>query len=368
MLLYLINLLVVSLLVMLSTRVYISYDKKIDLHNKRKLPNLFFISIALVCMMSVYSLRWYVGSDFGNYYYLYFYYGNMSVAEVIGVRDWGFYIVSTFMYKIFPDNFIVYNYVLAALTFIPVMMTLRKNSTNFFFSVVLYITMMMYYSGFNGVRQAIAVSICFAAYPLLVKKKWLLYIAVIILASTFHTTALLLIPLMFITARKAWSKISLIIIFLLLITIVFLPSLWTYVINFLEQIGQEKLADDYKNFKYSDEGIHILRLLVAATPVIFSLLFYRRIKKNSFHIDVLINMSLLFLVFMLFGTQMTVLSRLASYFGIFNILLIPELSKGFKTKDQKLFQIATITLFIIYMIILLPIDSDLIPYEFNISD
>lgn len=95
MLLYLINLLVVSLLVMLSTRVYISYDKKIGLHNKRKLPNLFFISIALMCMMSVYSLRWYVGSDFGNYYYLYFYYGNMSVAEVIGVRDWGFYIVST---------------------------------------------------------------------------------------------------------------------------------------------------------------------------------------------------------------------------------------------------------------------------------
>lgn len=334
------------------------------LQKRKQTPNRLFVGLVLLSFMSVYALRWKTGTDFENYFSSYFYLGGVHPIDLIGTRDWGFNVLTSTVYKIWPDNFAFYNYILAALTYIPTILILRKYSTNFAFSIMLYITMMFYYSGFNGVRQAIAVSICFLAYPLLYNKRYISYTIIIIISYLFHSTALLMIPFMLIVTRKAWSKTIISTIVILLGIVLFLPSIWNDVISFLNLIGQEKMANDYSNYNYSDGGINILRVLVALVPVLLSFVFYKKLSKNNSKIDILINMSLLNLVFLLFGTQMTVLARISNYFAIFNTLLIPEIANLFKGNDKVLFIGITLILFFIYMVLILPVDSNLLPYEF----
>lgn len=338
-----------------------------ELKIEKKLPNAFFGALILLSLMSIYALRWKTGTDFSNYYDFYFKYGKMNIAELIGTRDWGFYALTSTIYKFWPENFIFYNYVLAALTYIPIVRIYIKYSCNFTFTIILYITMMTYYGPYNGVRQGIAASICFFAYPLLYDKKYIKYFLYILLAYLFHSTSLLMIPLMFVVTRKAWSRRVMITLAVACISVIFLPNIWNYIINFLEIIGQEKMASDYQIFNYSDDGVNILRIAVALIPTIISFIFYKTLKANNSKIDILINMSLMYAVFMIFGSRLTVLARLSSYFSIFIALLIPEFTTLFKGKDRISFKVITLTMFFIYMIMLLPVDSNLLPYKFIIN-
>ncbi|MCD1161126.1 EpsG family protein [Peribacillus frigoritolerans] len=334
------------------------------LKKEKILPNAFFVWLILISFMSFYALRWETGTDFVNYYSFYFTYGNTSISELIGTRDWGFKVLTSVVYKIWPDNFIFYNYILAALTYIPVVLTFRKYSNNFIFTIVLYITMLTYYWPYNGVRQSIACSICFCAYPFLYDKKYFKYVLYVLVAYLFHSTALFLLPFMFILNRKSWSKFIVFSLTLLSVSFIFLSSIWDKVIHFLEIIGQEKMANDYRVYDYSDDGANILRIAVVMLPILISFIFYKPLKRNNQNIDLLINMSLMCGVFMLFASSVTLLGRLSNYFIFFNALLIPEFTGLFKGKDKSLFQVITVVLFFIYMCMLLPVDSDLLPYRF----
>jgi len=349
-----------SILAVMLSEVKYNQELKIE----KELPNAFFTALILLSLMSLYALRWRTGTDFGSYYHYYFTYGKMNFRDLIGTRDWGFYGLTSIIYKVWPDNFVFYNYILSALTYIPVIHTFRKYSSNFAFTNILYITMMTYYWPFNGVRQSIACSICFCAYPLLYDKKYIKYVFCVLAAYLFHSTSLLMIPIMFIVTKKAWSKAVTVPLCTLILALIFLPNIWNHIIAFLKFIGQEKMANDYSAFNYADNGANILRVLVVLIPIIISFIFYKQLKQNNPKIDIFINMSLMCALFMVFANKQTIFARISDYFVFFNALLIPEFSTLFKEKSRILFKYATNALFLIYMLMLLPIDSNLLPYQF----
>lgn len=360
---YLINLIWTTIMSGLAVK-YSKTEYNKRLKTKKKLPNNFFVGLILISFMSFYALRWRTGTDFGNYYSSYFFYGRTSIAELIGTRDWGFTALTSVIYKLWPDNFIFYNYILAALTYAPIVLVFRKYSNNFTFTIVLYITMLTYYWPYNIVRQGIACAICFWAYPFLYDKKYIQYLLAVMTAYLFHSTALLMIPFMFIVTRQAWSKSIVFIVTLLGGSFVFLSNIWNSIIGFLETIGQEKMATDYQVFNDADPGVNVLRIAVVFVPIIISFIFYKQLKLNNPKIDLLINMSVMCGIFMIFAAKSIVLARFSIYFLFFNALLIPEFSALFKGKERLVFQIITGMLFFLYMCILLPFDAELLPYRF----
>lgn len=363
MIIYLFNLIWSVIMSVLSVK-YSKLEYNSILKTENKMPNKFFVILILFSLMSFYALRWRTGTDFGNYYSFYFHYGKLDISEIVGTRDWGFYALTSFIYKIWPDNFVFYNYILSALTYIPIILTYRKYSKRFTFTIFLFITMMIYYSPYNGVRQGIAASFCFCAYPYLYEKRYIKYSIIIVIASLFHSTALIMIPLIFIVNKKPWSKSIIIVILLLVISILILPSLWNYIINFLEAIGQEKMANDYRTYNYDDDGVHLLRILVDLIPVLISYIFYKKLSKEDSKIDVIINMCLFGLIFTIFGTRLTVLARLSGYFSFYYPMLVPEFTVLFKEKSKHLYKVIVVLLYFLYMLKLLPVDSNLLPYRF----
>lgn len=75
---------------------------------------------------------------------------------------------------------------------------LTKLSVNYVFSVLFYITLGSYTFIFNGIRQGLSMAIFVVAIPYFLQKKLLPYISIVLLASLFHRSALVMIPIYFV--------------------------------------------------------------------------------------------------------------------------------------------------------------------------
>lgn len=81
--------------------------------------------------------------------------------------------------------------VCAAISMIPVALAIQKDSSAPMFSCLIYFALPLYELLFSALRQGIAVGLCFFALSAIENRKPLKFIAIVLAASTFHSTALL---------------------------------------------------------------------------------------------------------------------------------------------------------------------------------
>lgn len=337
-------------------------------NNEERLPNIFFTTIILIAFILLYTYRWCNGTDFYNYYLDFMKMKYMTYQNVLETRDLFFTFLTYYMYKAFPDNFIIYNMLLGIITYLPIMIIMRKYSKNFIVSILLYIFMMLYFLPYNTVRQGIACSICFYASRYLMEEKieYKKFLIWSFIASMFHTTALMFIPIGILSKRRFLKKEIIIAVFILLIIALNLDKIWVYLIKFLRIIGQTKIANDYQYALIEAGGVSYIRILVMFIPVILSCICHRSIKSkfNDNRIDVLMNLSLFSAVFMIFALKFSVLARISQYFEIYNILLYTYILRVFEDKARRVITYVIMVSYFLYMCILIPNGGNLVPYQY----
>lgn len=346
--------------------------KRIELGGKivdRKIPSIFGTFLVCVILIFFFAARWNVGTDYVNYYSRFFKLLNVDYLSIFkDYRDCGFYLFTAFVGKEISTNYFVYSLLLGCIIYIPIIFIYRKYCNHFVLTCALYIMLCLYTWPYNGMRQSVAISILFFGYQFLYDKNdYWKYGLTLILAFLFHSSTILVAPFILITRMKPWSKMFISVCLTIVILIIMLPSLWTTVINFLESIGQTKMANDYSDLENLRSGVNFFRIAVAALPVLLSLFYYDKLKKNNPHVDLVINMCVINLIFLLCGYRVTVIARFASFFNIGLPLLISEFIDIFNSKYnnyKNLVGIIIFVLFFVHMIILLPNDSGLVPYEF----
>ncbi|MCI6338278.1 MAG: EpsG family protein [Prevotella sp.] len=86
----------------------------------------------------------------------------------------------------------------------------------------------------TGIRQTIAISIFLIAYEFAVKRKYIIYTALILLASTFHTSIWMVYPLAFLINRSFDMKSITIYLAILVFAFTFMNSIFSFVASSLE--------------------------------------------------------------------------------------------------------------------------------------
>lgn len=364
MIVYFICLFIVCMLAYIGDRCRAEKCYRGEVNIKKVPPNIFVVMIFLLfCFL--YAFRWRVGTDFTGYYLGYMSYGQANIIELVGKRDWGFSVISCLAYKVFNGNFQLYNMVLGTITYFPVLYIYRKYSEDLFLTLFLYMTTLTCFWPYNGVRQSLAGSICFGAFSFLCNRKYIQYIACVIIASIFHATALVMLPLMLFLIMKPWSKKVIFLIGALIISVLFLGNIWTVIIEFLSFMGQDKMVSDYGNALIVTNGINGLRIVVAIIPVILAYLMHRNgLDFNNRQIQILENMIVLGAIFMFAASRLTILARFSSYFSFAVPLLFPRFKKIFTRESSKVFIVIVMICYIAYMAMLLPMESNLVPYKF----
>lgn len=215
----------------------------------------------------------------------------------------------------------------------------RKYSCQYLLSVFLFVASTDYLSWmFNGLRQFVAVTLIFLATPLMLKKQWVGVIAVILLASTMHQSALLMLPIVFLVQGRAWNRWSVLFLMLTLVAVLFVDRFTDVLDNMMQETQYANMVTDWT--EWGDDGTNGLRVLVYAVPTVLSLVGLRYIRaENDPVINLCTNMSIvstgLYIISMF--TSGIFIGRLPIYASLYNYILLPwEIDHMFEEKSQKL--------------------------------
>lgn len=195
-------------------------------------------------------------------------------------KDKGFYLLMALEKCIFGDSHILFFLMLAAFQLLIIMWMCRKYSEDYWFSIFLFIASTDYLSwSFNGIRQFTAVVIAYAATPFILKKKYIPSILLVLLASTMHQSALLMLPVIFIIQGKAWNKKTVLCILASLVALLFVDQFTNIMDSMLAETQYQNVVSDYQS--WNDDGTNPLRVLVYSIPMILSLVGLKFIRAED---------------------------------------------------------------------------------------
>lgn len=218
------------------------------------------------------------------------------------------------------DNPHLFMMLCTALCIAPMLIFLKLYSSDFFFSVFLYVTAGQLLFSLAAIKQAIAISIVIWAIPLYHKKHYVWALLTVLLAALFHPYVLvyLILPLL---SGKPWGLGTLIVLSVIGVAAVFLGPSVQMMLELAELFG------DYFGIQaFAGEGVNFLRVLVYAVVPALSLIFWERIRNREDAMqNTLINLSILSFGIMflaLFGTA-NLIGRVALYFSFAASLSLP---------------------------------------------
>ena len=238
------------------------------------------------------------------------------------------------------------------------------------FSVFLFVASTDYISWmFNGIRQFMAVTIILLATPLMIKQtkhfileKYLPLFAVILFASLFHQSALLMIPFVIICQGKAWNKWTLIFMAAVVVAILFVNQFTSILDNLLQETQYKNVVSDYTS--WNDDGTNLLRVLVYSVPAILAFIWRKRIaQENSILINFCTNMSILsaglYIVSMF--TSGIFIGRLPIFCSLYSYILLPwEIKKIFDRDTGKIVRAIAIIAYVLFYFLIMRYQNGLI--------
>ena len=260
-------------------------------------------------------------------------------------KDKGFYLLGALWKNIVGSNDVVYFLAFALLQMGILAWFYRKYSLDYWFSIFLFIASTDYLSWvFNGMRQFTAVVIVLLATPCILKKRYVPAILLIVLASTMHQSALLMIPFLFLAQGKAWNKRSIAYLVAILVAMAFINRFTNILNRVMQETQYSNIVSDWTS--WGDDGTNPIRVLVYAIPTLLSIIGLRYIRQEDDPlIDLCTNMSVastgLYLISAM--TSGIFMGRLPIYASLYNYILLPwELKHMFTEKSYGMLRAAIV--------------------------
>ncbi|HTO38187.1 MAG TPA: EpsG family protein [Brumimicrobium sp.] len=245
--------------------------------------------------------------------------------------------------------------VTSAITIFPIVYILRKYSYAPMFSLFLYYNLYIYFYSFNISRQTLAVTLVFVAIVFLLKNKSLLYLLFVGIATLFHTTALVALPLFFVNRIPDKTFIYVLGICLTALLGLLLP------IQLAAYLSIFGYANYFENYEFGNVVGNAL-MLVLLNGFFFFVLMNIKVKDINFKI---------YFVFILISNLLARVpfnGRIVMFFSIFLLLFFPYFIQNSKIKEKPLLYFI-ITLYALVMFFRSFGAGEILPYEnvlFNI--
>lgn len=263
----------------------------------------------------------------------------------------GFQMLVFLLSRIFHDSQMIL-VLSAALYAFSICFFVYHNSDDVAFSLTMYVCLGLFSFQMQGMRQAIAMSVCIMAYEFVKKRKLLLFLLAVVPLILIHKTVVIFIPVYFIYNFKYDAK-GLVIISGLSAALLFASKRVVAIANIL-------FDSDYNQTKESGGFISVI---VYALIIVFAVFFDKELKTNDsrkglFYITVL---GAVFYLMRYFGTQAA--ERISFYFAFGQMALLPGTISQLRPKERTLVKLIVYILMIALFAYRMR-SSDLVPYKF----
>lgn len=263
-------------------------------------------------------------------------------------KDVGYKAFEILMKCLIGDNADLFFLIIAAVQALCMALIFRRYSSSYWISLFLFAASTDYMSWMmNGMRQFIAVTVIFACFGWLVRKKYIPLILVILAISSFHQSALLMIPIVFVVQGEAWNYKTILMLLATMVVVAFIDR-FTPILNDMLQNTNYDTALGEKMLSM-DDGTNAIRVLVYSVPALLSLVGLRYVRAaNDPVINICVNCSIvtmaLYLVSMV--TSGIYIGRLPIYTTLQGYIALPWLIDHiFEKKSARLVTAAMVALF-----------------------
>jgi len=305
-------------IILLSLALFWGFIQSLKLNSvtKKKI----FIIFAFLLLILVSGLRHIsIGIDTMNYFNSFMFFEQKSLQEIItnSELEKGYLLLQYFIYNIF-GNFQFLLIFVAIFQMVVVAKLILKHSVNPLLSTILFIVFGFYTFGFSAIRQTLAISFVVISLSFIERRKFYSFIVTILIAASFHISALIFIPSYFIAKMKIERKNLVLLVFSAVI--VFLSR--NYIIQLLNQYARIPYAS-------TETGGYLMYLFLVIS-VILGVIFRKQLieknPNNSYFMQMMIMTTILMPITMFHPAVM----RLFQYFFIFMIIYIPNLLHSIK--------------------------------------
>lgn len=255
-------------------------------------------------------------------------------------KDKGFYALVVVIKSIIGNSDVLFFLIIATFQLACIVYIFKKYSCDFWLSIFIFVAVTDYMSWMhNGIRQFIAVTIVFVSNEFLIRKQYVKVILLILLASTFHASALLMVPSLFIIQGKAWNKRSIMALGLALLAILMVDRFTDFLDIMLAETQYSNMVSDWKTWE--DDGTNPLRVLVYAVPTILSVVGLKWIREeDNPMINLSVNTSICATAIYIISsfTSGIFIGRLPAYFLYLGMgVLLPWEIEHIFTKESQIF-------------------------------
>lgn len=312
------------------------HTKKADGTQMLMMKKSFFL-LSTIPFTLISGLRYFVGTDWKMYRNvflqikkgrqfssLYFEKGYLALNKLVGF---------------FSGNYVVFFTVIAFLITAFWFVAIYYFSDNPTMSIILWVLTQFYFFSFNGIRQALAISLFYFGLVYLHKKNYVAYIVVMIIAISMHRSAIVMAPVMLMAnLRMRMSRYVEV-----LVAACILGRFSVQIVNSYSFFEKYRMYLNIKNdFSVSDFVVVFVAWLFA-----ISIKKYASYNNNE-KFNMFYNILFLALVFCILTAFVPYVYRFLLYFKYVTILLIPEICKEYRYNKTSI--TVKVTMYAVYLI------------------
>lgn len=326
-------------------------------NDKKKKYYCIFITIFLTFISGFRSYQGItcVGGDTEIYANMFERVSMMSFDKVLNTDfDTGFFIFIKCLSVIINSPTFMF-VVIAGLFMSSVSILVYKYSKRASLSYLLLFSFYYFQFSMTGMRQTLAMATLFFSLIFLLEEKRLAFSICVLLASTFHSTALIFIVVYFFKNIQLKKNYIYLCVIFLVIIFVFKGSIAAYIINVIK----------YRDYYVENTSNGFTMLFVYLVTYLF-ILFTQYLVNNKEKINGLfIVMLTIGVSFEILKLSQTIFFRIAMYFSIVIIILFPNYLKMWKVRDNnKIIDILVYSIFLIMYFNFTIYSAHTYPYAF----
>ena len=327
----------IILIILLSLITLICSLLKVNIKNNHS----YLISMIIILTLFLCLRGPNVGLDMSNYHEFFITAKNNTFNFLLFNIDFeiGFKLFTKFI-SFMTSNFRIYIAIISIISMVGIYYYIKNYSNNYFASIFLFITFdyFIYYT--CTLRQCIAISILLCSLYFLKKENILCYILSVLLACSFHKTALVFLALPIIKKITFTPKILISYIgTCLALFIIKKPML---------EIITKLIYNRYIDYQ-DTSGTGYMMLLLIFSIILFICFFNKKFDINKKENKTFVGMLLLALPFQILSTTQGLVARIVLYFTYSLIVLIPNNIEVMDNKYKRiLYSLFYISLFLFY--------------------
>jgi len=303
---------------------------------KCKIIITFIITIQLIFLLGF--RKYNINTDTLNYYFLY---SKLELGDYSSFWGDGFSFSNEYVYKLL--NFLAWKlgftfqtflFFVAILEIIPFSIFIYKNSNNFITSFVILLSFSFYFYSFITIRQFLAYGLMLLNVENVFKRKWLKFFIVVLISSQIHISSLFFIPAFFLFRLKPSFKTITTFFIIGVLFLLFRKTIITFIIN--------GLFPSYQIIETTSIAFLLFNMFIFLCCLFIYNYYHRSLglleansgenQNNSYFLMCFLTGILL----MVFCTITDNALRIAQFYSIFIIIVIPNCVNYLDKKTQSL--------------------------------